>query len=290
MTARPGCDRSAGEADPQLGQRADPRVATSVAGGLSAYIRTLNESSRIAEAVRAALAVADEVVVVDSGSTDGTRQIAEAAGARVIAQPWLGNGGQKRAGEDACRHDWLLDLDADEVVSSELAAEIRALFASGPPAGGVYALKLVTVPPYGPVWTRASLSWRNKLYDRRRVRMPDHKAWDQLALSPDMTPTRLRGALWHHSFRNIGHVVDKLNRVSGVRARESRLKSYPAVVLRVIFAMPVYFLRHYLLRGLWRAGLYGFAMAVTAAVGRWLRDVKMLERHYDRRRAGSAPV
>lgn len=66
----------------------------------------------IADVVRAALQVADEVVVVDSGSADDTAALAQAAGARVIRCEWRGNGRQKRIAEDACRHDWLLDLDA----------------------------------------------------------------------------------------------------------------------------------------------------------------------------------
>ena len=70
----------------------------------------------IGDVVRAARAVAAEVIVVDSGSTDDTIAQAEAAGARVLRQEWLGNGKQKRIGEDACRHDWVLDLDADEII------------------------------------------------------------------------------------------------------------------------------------------------------------------------------
>lgn len=243
----------------------------------------------IGAVVRAALTAVDEVVVVDSGSTDGTPEIAAAAGARVLAQPWLGNGCQKRAGEDACRHDWLLDLDADEIVTPDLAAEIRALFADGEPTAPVHALRLVTVPPFGPVWRRALLAWRNKLYDRRRVRMPDHRAWDQLELPRSQRPPRLEGALLHYSFRDVAHVVEKLNRVSSVRAREARLKPYPAVALRVAFGFPLYFLRHYVLKGLWRAGLYGLTLAMTAAIGRWLRDAKMLERHLAAQGRGNPP-
>ena len=246
---------------------------------VSCYIRTLNEERMIERVVRAAFLVADEVVIVDSGSTDRTKELAEAAGAAGFNQPWLGHGAQKRAAEDRCRNNWLLDLDADEIVTEELAASIRGLFADGEPDSPVYELELVTVPPYGERWSDFSLAYRRKLYDRRVIRMPDHKAWDQMDVPSDLKVGRLTGALDHYSFAGIEHVVAKLNRVSGVRARESRLKSHFSVSMRVLFALPVYFLRHYFLRGLWRAGLYGYAISVSAAIGRWLRDVKMLEIH-----------
>ncbi|MEO1090171.1 MAG: glycosyltransferase family 2 protein [Pseudomonadota bacterium] len=250
---------------------------------LSCYIRTLNEATRIERVVLAAKAVAAEVVVVDSGSTDETVAIAEAAGARVVHQPWLGNGPQKRVGEEACSHDWLLDLDADEVVSPELADEVRALFANGEPTRSVHRLKLVTVPPFGEPWHDFYLAWRAKLYDRRQHRMPDHRAWDQLQLDAGTVVGRLGGAIDHHAFRDLAHVMEKLNKVSTNRARDGRLKPFPVVALRVVAALPVYFFKHYVLRGLWRGGLYGFAFAGTQAIGRWLRDAKMLEMHLWRR-------
>ena len=122
---------------------------------ISCYIRTLNEVARIGATVRAALHVAREVVVIDSGSNDGTVAVAEAEGARVIDQTWLGGGFQKRVGEDTCRHDWLLDLDADELLSEELGREIRDIFAEGEPDADVYRLALVTVDPAGRVWRKS---------------------------------------------------------------------------------------------------------------------------------------
>lgn len=248
---------------------------------VSAYVRTLDEERMIADVVAAALRVAREVIVVDSGSQDATVALAEAAGARVIREPWRGVGRQKRVGEDAAAHDWLLDLDADEVVTPELAAEIAALFAAGEPAAPAYRIPLVTVPPFGEPWYGVDVARRAKLYDRRRVRAPDSTAWDQFPVPPDAG--RLRQPILHHAFTGIEHVMNKVNRNTTARA-EAALKPLPVVVLRIVFAFPVYFAKRYFLKGLVRKGVYGFAYAVVVASGRWLRDVKMYEIHMKARR------
>lgn len=232
----------------------------------------------IADVVRAALAVADEAVVVDSGSTDGTPQIAEKAGARVIRQTWLGNGYQKRVGEEACRHDWLLDLDADETVTPALAEEIAALFAAGEPPVKVYRTPMAIAPPVGKPWIGFGGVVRHKLYDRRRLRAPAHKAWDQFEIPPGEPVGRLNARILHYAFADAGQLADKVNRNSTTRAKELKPKPMIILILRIFFAMPLYFLKRYLLDGLIRGGVYGFAYARISAYGRWLRDVKMYER------------
>ena len=244
---------------------------------VSCYIRTLNEERKIGEVVAAARAVVDEVVVVDSGSTDATVAIAQAAGARVVHEAWRGNGRQKRFAEEQCGNDYLLDLDADEVVSPALAEEIRALFRAGQTPLPIYQLRLVMVPPTGKPWHGFWLARRCKLYDRRVVRAPDHKAWDQFEVPTDAQVGRLSAPLFHHSYRDLAHLVTKLNRASTVRAMETRRRGRLAVGARVLFAFPVYFTKHYLQRGLFRAGVYGFALAGILAYARWLRDAKMYE-------------
>lgn len=245
---------------------------------LSCYIRTLNEQRSIARVIASVHDVASEIVIVDSGSNDATAAIAQAEGARVFHQNWLGNGKQKRFGEDQCNNHFLLDLDADEIMTPALADEIRALFATGSPSHPIYELKLVTAPPVGEPWWNCAVVYRKKLYDRRVVRAPDHKAWDQFEVPKGVQVGRLSGALLHHSFRDLAHLVEKLNRVSTIRARETRQRTRAVVALRVLFALPFYFVRHLVVRRLIRAGTYGVAVAGISAYGRWLRDVKMYEK------------
>ena len=248
---------------------------------LSCYIRTKNEADRIGAVVSKVKEIGAEVIVVDSGSTDNTREIATAAGAVLIEKPWEGNGFQKRNGEEAASNDWLLDLDADEVLSQELQEEIRALFANGAPKPGIYALKLVTVPPVpkNVIWTDCSLAWRNKLYHKSIARMPAHAAWDQLKLSNTQKPLRLKGALLHYSFPNIEFMLNKMNKVSSVRARETKLKPKNILAARILFGFPFYVLDRLVSKKMYKIGVYGFACAIVIASNRWLKDVKMYELH-----------
>ena len=88
---------------------------------ISVFIIAHNEEDRIGRAIRSVESFADEVIVVDSGSTDDTVRIAESFGARVIANAWPGYGPQKRFAEEQCRNDWLFNLDADEAATPALA-------------------------------------------------------------------------------------------------------------------------------------------------------------------------
>lgn len=246
---------------------------------ISAFIRAKNEERMIGDVIRAAQQVVSEVVVVDSGSTDKTIEIAQELGARVVRAPWLGGGKQKRLGEDACTHDWLLDLDADEIVTPELANEIGALFANGPPEQSVYEMMMATAPPVGAVWRDFNLVDRRKLYDRRVVRAPDHANYDQFDVPSGLSVGRLRAPLLHYSFRDLAQLEDKFTRNSAGRARTTKLKPIWLLQLRLLFGKPFYFLNQYVRRGLWRAGWYGFAVANIAAHGRWMKDALMMEIH-----------
>ncbi len=232
----------------------------------------------IADVVRAALTLAQEVIVVDSGSTDRTIELAEAAGAIVHHRDWHGNGGQKRIGEDLASHDWVLDLDADEILTPEFVQEVRELFRAGHPPHEVYNTPLVNVPAVGKPWYGYGQAVRHKLYNKSSIRIPDHEAWDQFRIPVGMRVGKLKKPILHYAFDGSELLIQKLNKNSSTRARVLKPKPLPWLAIRIIFGLPVYFGKRYLVNGLWRGGLYGFAFSLMSGFGRWLRDVKMYER------------
>ncbi len=141
---------------------------------LSCFIISKNEGDRIARTIRSVKDWVNEVVVIDSESTDDTIAVAISEGCRVITQPWLGFGAQKRFAEEQCRNAWVLNLDADEVVTPALKDEIVALFANGNPAYVAYGMPVELVyPGMNRPRPRARDHWYVRLYDRQIVRYRD---------------------------------------------------------------------------------------------------------------------
>ncbi|MGC6391973.1 MAG: glycosyltransferase family 2 protein [Alphaproteobacteria bacterium] len=248
---------------------------------LSCYIRTLNEEARLPRILERCRLLSDDIVVVDSGSVDKTCVISEQFGARVFKQEWLGNGFQKRRGEELCLNDWVLDLDADELLSDELIKNIREIFDQMPGAQTIFGLRLITVPPYGAIWNNFAIDTRYKLYNKHHHRMPESRSWDQLTPTKDTKKITLPGPLYHYSFSGVAQMSDKWNKVSTRRLDDGKLKPLWLIRMRIVFAFPIYFIKNYVQKGLWRAGLYGFCISCIGAHGRWLRDVKSYERHME---------
>jgi glycosyltransferase involved in cell wall biosynthesis len=244
---------------------------------LSCFIIAKNEADRIARTIGAVKEFVDEVIVVDSGSTDGTQKLAEAEGARVIFHEWKGFGPQKRFGETQCRNDWLLNVDADEVVSPQLAGEIKTLFANGEPECAVYALPINDVYPGQ---TKPRL-WANdylqpRLYDRRRVRFKDSPIHDSLEVT-GMKVGALKGDVHHFSARSFDDQLAKAIERGRYFADHARPKSKLLLRLRLLFEFPFAFLRYYVLRRHFTGGLAGFRAAMIGAVSRFARISRMLE-------------
>jgi glycosyltransferase involved in cell wall biosynthesis len=242
---------------------------------LSVFVITLNEEARLGRTLAAA-GWADQIVVVDSGSTDGTRGIALAAGAEVHHRVWEGYGPQKAHAESLCRHDWRLNLDADEVVTPALAREIGELLAGDPPPGA-YRVRILNIYPgrESPRWLANDYN-EVRLYHRAVARFRGHPLFDRV--DTEVKPGQLRAAIQHFPAVSWSQLVAKLNAYSDFSAATSAPRSRMALLLRLPIEMPVAFLRFYLLRRHFTGGWQGFAFALASAFARSLRIVKMLER------------
>ncbi|HXF44991.1 MAG TPA: glycosyltransferase family 2 protein, partial [Burkholderiaceae bacterium] len=174
---------------------------------LSVAIIACNEAANLPACLRS-VAWADEIVVVDNGSTDGSQRIVRDFGARLIETPdWPGFGAQKNRALDACRGEWVLSLDADERVSAELRAEIETVLAQ--PAFDVYALPRRS--SYCGRFIRHGGWWPDyvtRLFRRGAARFSDARVHE--ALVTDRPIGRLRAPLVHYSFRSMEQVLDKM--------------------------------------------------------------------------------
>jgi glycosyltransferase involved in cell wall biosynthesis len=244
---------------------------------VSCFIIAKNEADRLPRTIASVRDLVDEVVVVDSGSTDGTVEVASRLGARVIYNAWPGFGQQKRFAETQCRNDWLLNLDADEAVSPRLAAEMRGLFASGEPPRAVYGMPILVVYP-GRTKPRlfANDHFCYRLYDRRRVRFADSTLFDSVERGSN-PGGRLKGALHHFTVRSMGDLIAKCDERAIYNAAHASPKPRAVLGVRLITEFPLAFLKYYVARGHVFGGLVGFQFAMITAFYRFVRIVRMLE-------------
>ncbi|MEM9010474.1 MAG: glycosyltransferase family 2 protein [Pseudomonadota bacterium] len=245
---------------------------------LSVFIIARDEAERLPATLAAVRDWAGEIVVVDSGSTDATVKIAEQADARVFSRDWPGYGPQKRFGEEQCRHDWLLNLDADEVVTPALAAEIAALFAGDPPPA-LFRIRILNVYP-GDRRPRPFANDYNvvRLYHRAAGRYRDDPLFDRVVPVPGAAERQLRAPIWHYPFLSFAGLVAKQDSFTSFQAEASGPRSPWLLRLRLLTEGPLTFLRFYLLRGHILGGWKGLAFAALAARARTLRIIKLLDR------------
>ena len=243
---------------------------------LSVFLIVKDEAARLPRTLAAVKGLADQLVVVDSGSRDDTVAIATAAGAEVLHRDWEGYGPQKRFAEDQCRHDWRLNLDADEVVTPALADEIRALLAGGP-APGAWRVRILNVYP-GDDRPRPFAADYDvvRLWHREAGRYRDHPLFDRVEVGgPEH---RLRAPIHHFPFTDWHALVAKENAYSSFQAQAARPRARWGLLVRLWTELPVVFLKSLILRRHLTGGWKGVAFSGVIAFARWLRIVKLLAR------------
>jgi (heptosyl)LPS beta-1,4-glucosyltransferase len=241
---------------------------------LSVTIITKNEAAQIAGAIDS-VAWADEIVVVDSESTDDTVGIAARASARVVSRPWPGYVAQKNFAASIAANDWILSLDADERVPPALAQEIQARLAANP---GQPAYRMPRVTFHLGRWIRTT-DWypdhQLRLYDRRAAEWTGGYVHEGLTVRG--TVGDLTGELQHFAFTGIADHLETIDRYTTYAARQMYESGRRCGALQLVGHAPLAFVRNYLLRGGVRDGIPGLIVSTLNSYYVFLKFAKLWE-------------
>ncbi|HKB11710.1 MAG TPA: glycosyltransferase family 2 protein [Vicinamibacterales bacterium] len=241
---------------------------------VSVTIITRNEAADLADALTS-VAWADEIVVVDSHSTDETAAIARRFTDRVVAREWPGYVAQKNYAASLATHDWILSLDADERVTPELAAEIKARLATSP---SEVAFRIPRVTWHLGRWIR-STDWypdfQLRLYDRRAAEWTGKYVHEAVSVRGRIG--ELRGELQHYAYRDIADHLETIDRYTTLAARQMYETGRRANLADLALHPPLAFLRNYVARGGFRDGATGFLISRMNAYYVFLKFAKLWE-------------
>jgi glycosyltransferase involved in cell wall biosynthesis len=244
---------------------------------LSLYIITQNEERRLPLVLESVRDLVDEIVIVDSGSTDGTESIALRYGARFLRHEWESVGHQVKWAEEQCAHRWVLRLDADEVLSRELALEIKSVRENG--ESDAYYVKIAEMT-VGRIRPNPLVKHYNliRLYDRDSYSMTGAIGHDDVEkIRPDARSGQLVEFVHHYSYVSIHQLVDKHNiETDRLAGRAIGIgKNYSP--WRMAGAMSLNFLKRFILDRFFLYGFWGFIYSVDYAFMRFLKFAKFYE-------------
>ena len=246
---------------------------------ISAVIITLNEQDNIGRCLESVADVADEVVVVDSFSTDATADICIRHGARFIKHPFEGHIEQKNYAMLQATHDYVLSLDADEALSETLKQSILRAKSNWEFDG--YSLNRLT--NYCGKWIK-HCGWypdlKIRLWDRRKGKWGGVNPHDRVIMSTGAEVCHLPGDLFHYSYPSIRHHVSQINTFSEIAAREAYNRGRKTYVIFDIILNPdLTFLKKYFLSLGVLDGYAGFLISIHTAYGKFLKYTKLRELH-----------
>jgi glycosyltransferase involved in cell wall biosynthesis len=247
---------------------------------ISATIITFNEETNIKAACES-VAWADEIVVVDSNSTDATREIAAACGARVIVNDWPGFSAQKQFAVDQAQHDWIFSLDADERVSDQLRQSLQTL-KDHPAAVEADGYLVSRRTFYQQRWIRGGGWYPDKqlrLFNRTKGHWKQRHIHESVEMNPGARVGELGGDLLHYTSPDAAHHHRMIGeRYAPLAARQMFEEGHRTSVLGVATAAPAAFIRSLILKGGFRDGFAGFTIASFAAHHAFLKHLMLWEK------------
>jgi glycosyltransferase involved in cell wall biosynthesis len=240
---------------------------------LSAVLITRN-AANVLDPCLESLAFVDEIVIVDSGSTDRTAEIARERGARMVQKEWLGFGRQKQFAVEQAKHDWVLCLDADERVSPELGASIQMALTA--PVSPVYRMPrrnrfLGRWLSHGEGYP----DWSPRLFNRQNARWSDDLVHEKVLYA--VTPGTLAGDLMHDSSDDLTAYLERQNRYTTLAARQAFEQGRSAGLSHLLLSPVVRFIKFYLLRLGFLDGVPGLVHISIGCMNSYLKYAKLIE-------------
>jgi glycosyltransferase involved in cell wall biosynthesis len=243
--------------------------------GLSAAIITKNEEANIERCLRS-LTFVDEIVVVDSGSTDRTLEICERYGCRITRTGWMGYGKNKQLAVDSVIHDWVLSVDADEEVTPDLAREIETLLSGDSVLSG-YKVRWLSC--YLGKWIRHS-GWNRKfklkLFDRTRGGFTDDYLHETVKIEGEVG--RLRGVLRHYTYPDLDTVTSKAYLTSEMAAGDMFAAGRRSSILNAYLHGTWTYLKTFLFNLGFLDGWVGHVLATNTAYAVFLKYLRLWEK------------
>ena len=242
---------------------------------LSAAIMTFNEERNLERTLKALADICDEIVIVDSGSTDGTKVVAEKYGAKFIYQPWLGYGKQRNAAIDNCSGKWILAVDADEELSPELKQKITEII-NGNEDKKVYEINRLSVC-FGKKIKHGGwgTSYAVRLFLKTAGRFNDNTVHESFVTQEEIF--KIKENIYHHSYLTLEDYFSKFNRYTTEGALEYYKKGKKASIGQVVFNPMYKFIRMYIIRLGFLDGVEGFLLASTSSMYSMVKYFKLRE-------------
>lgn len=242
---------------------------------ISAVIITLNEEKNIARCIRSLKDVADEILIIDSFSTDQTVVISQNTGATVLQKEWLGYGETKNYGNSMAKYDYILSLDADEALSPQLAQSVLNVKEN---LSGAYSFNRLT--NYCGQWIH-HCGWypdkKIRLFNRKNAQWSNHPVHESLELNPRLLVTHLRGDLFHYSFATIAEHLKRVNKYSELAAKELIAGEVKISYLKLVSAPAIKFISSYFIKRGFADGFYGYCICAISAFDLFIRYAKVIQ-------------
>lgn len=241
---------------------------------LSVVVITYNEEKNLSRCLSSVKEVADEIVIVDSASTDSTVGIARSFGARVIDHPFEGYGQQKNFATAQASHDWILSLDADEELTPQLIASIKAI--KNDPQHNVYRIPRIT--NYCGKWIK-HCGWypdhQVRLYNRTKGRWIEKKVHEHWALRNTGSMGTVKGDLLHYSFSSISQHLKKIEKYTELAAQAAVEQGKTATIVKIIASSGWHFFSSFFLRLGFLDGFYGLVICRLSAYEAFVKYSKI---------------